>query len=80
LTAYSPRTGDVPDMPGDHLGVAVNVFVHHATAVDQVVYRLVVWADNEFAQRMLEIVAPNLLVANALMCPIIGMRVNLCIK
>jgi arginine decarboxylase-like protein len=39
-----------------------------------------VWADDEFAQRMLGIVAPNLLVANTTVRPIIVMRINLRIK
>jgi hypothetical protein len=75
LVAYSQRTGDVLDMDGDLRGVAVSVSVHHAAVDDHAV-----WADDEFAQWMLGIVAPNLLVANATVCPIIGMRVNLCIK
>jgi hypothetical protein len=75
------RTGDVLDMAGDLLGEAVSVSVHHATADDQAVWQLVVvWADDKFTQRMLIIVAPNLLVVNATVHPIIGMHVNLCIK
>jgi hypothetical protein len=71
LMAYSRRTSDVPDTADDLLGVAVSVSVHYATADNQVVCRLVVvWADDEFAQRMLRIVAPNLLMANASMRPI----------
>jgi hypothetical protein len=68
-------------MAGDLLGVVVSVCVHHADYNDQAVWRLLVaWTDDEFAQRMLKIVAPNLLMANATVCPIIGMRINLRIK
>jgi hypothetical protein len=60
--------------------VAVTVSIHHAANDNQAVWRLVVvWADDEFAWRMLRMVAPNVLVANTTVRPIIRMRVNLCI-
>jgi hypothetical protein len=81
LVAYSLWTGDVLDTAGDFLGMAVSVCVHHIDDDGQAVWRLVVaWADDEFAHRMLVIVAPNLLIANVTVHPIIGMCINLRIK
>jgi hypothetical protein len=81
LVAYSPQTGVVLDMADELLGVAVSVSVHHAAADDQTVWRLmVVLVDNEFTQRVLIIVAPNLLVANTTVWPNIGISANLHIK
>jgi hypothetical protein len=57
------------------------VSVHHTAADDQAMWRLVVmWADDEFVQRMVRITSPNLLEANTMVRPIIRMRVNLRIK